>query len=329
MNWLKAWLAVSFRSQMFMVNDGNDDKADLIDPAKYGLENTVNVYFPTLDPRANPEDKVAGWFIKPLSERNTVSQVKDNSDGQTCDSKKQDCGILETGKLTKDDTVFILLHGNAKNRGASHRIAAYKVWQRLGYHVLTIDYRGFGDSVMNGTIGETTLVEDSKAAIKLIRDAVGTDPKLIVYGHSMGTGVAPRAVAELHKEGLARVDGVILDSPFHSLNEMFESSYMFSAADYLLDFRGIMDSIDVHFETPKWVRSLDVPVRIFHAVVDPVCPLYGAKKLVEDVKKSGKDDIDIVIWEEEGLGHIGISTTESFPKEIKRFADSVRPKKKL
>ena len=79
----------------------------------------------------------------------------------------------------------------------------------------------------------------------------------------------------------------------------------------------------------QWVRSLDVPVRIFHAVVDPVCPLYGAKKLVEDVKKSGKDDIDIVIWEEEGLGHIGISTTESFPKEIKRFADSVRPKKKL
>ena len=118
MNWLKAWLAVSFRSQMFMVNDGNDDKADLIDPAKYGLENAVNVYFPTLDPRADAEDKVAGWFIKPLSERKTVSQVKETSGGQTCDSKKQDCGILGVGKLTKDDTVFILLHGNAKVRRA-------------------------------------------------------------------------------------------------------------------------------------------------------------------------------------------------------------------
>lgn len=58
-----------------------------------------------------------------------------------------------------------------QNRGASHRIAEYKVWQRLGYHVLTIDYRGYGDTVMNGTIGETTLVEDSKAAIKLVRQA--------------------------------------------------------------------------------------------------------------------------------------------------------------
>lgn len=114
MNWLKAWLAVGFRSQMFMVNDGNDDKANLIDPANYGLENAINVYFPSLDPRAHAEDKVAGWFIKPLSERKTVSQVRDKSEGQTCDSKKQDCGILEIGKLTKDDTVFILLHGNAK-----------------------------------------------------------------------------------------------------------------------------------------------------------------------------------------------------------------------
>ena len=76
----------------------------------------------------------------------------------------------------------------------------------------------------------------------------------------MGTGVAPRAVAELHRDGVARVDGLILDSPFHSFNEMFESSYMFSAIDYVLDIRGIMNSIDIHFETPKVNR---VEYRLF------------------------------------------------------------------
>ena len=168
-----------------------------------------------------------------------------------------------------------------------------------------------------------------------------------MYGHSMGTGVAPRAVNEMNKKGSsATVDGLILDSPF-LLSEMFESSYFFSAADYLFDIKGFLNSIDVHFETPKvknilgnlgnispsfafqWVSSLDIPVRIFHAVVDQVAPLQGAKKLLEKVKKSGKDDIDIVIWEEEGLGHIGISKTESFPKEIKRFADSVQRRRKV
>ena len=44
---------------------------------------------------------------------------------------------------------------------------------------------------------------------------------------------------------------------------------------------------------------------------------------MEDVKTAGKENIDLVIWEEEGLGHIGISTTKTFPQEIKRFADMV------
>ena len=37
-----------------------------------------------------------------------------------------------------------------QNRGASHRIAAYKRFQGQGYHTLTLDYRGWGDSVMAG-----------------------------------------------------------------------------------------------------------------------------------------------------------------------------------
>ena len=68
--------------------------------------------------------------------------------------------------------MYVLIASYQQNRGASHRLAEYKVWQRLGYYVLTIDYRGYGDTIMNGTLSETTLVEDSKAAIKLIRHAI-------------------------------------------------------------------------------------------------------------------------------------------------------------
>ena len=55
------------------------------------------------------------------------------------------------------------------------------MWQRLGYHVLTIDYRGYGDTVMIGTLGETTLVEDSKAAIKLVRQAYQSNMIQVEY----------------------------------------------------------------------------------------------------------------------------------------------------
>ena len=81
-------------------------------------------------------------------------------------------------ELSDQDCVFILLHGNGRNRGAAHRVAAYKVWQSLGCYTLTVDYRGYGDSVMLQPLNETTLVEDAKAAIKFIRDIVGDKPKV-------------------------------------------------------------------------------------------------------------------------------------------------------
>ena len=76
--------------------------------------------------------------------------------------------------VNKKDLVVTIF----QNRGASHRIAAYKIFQSVGCDTLTMDYRGYGDSVMSGTINETTVVEDAKAAIKFIRDNVGDKAKV-------------------------------------------------------------------------------------------------------------------------------------------------------
>ena len=45
------------------MNNGNEDKEDLVYPGKYGLDNTVNVYFQSLDTRAS-QDRIGGWIIK-------------------------------------------------------------------------------------------------------------------------------------------------------------------------------------------------------------------------------------------------------------------------
>ena len=85
---------------------------------RYGLEHTRNLYFPSLSGPA--EDRVAGWLVQPGG--TTLARTKQA--GETCSAGPgQECG------LEHQDTVFILLHGNAKNRGASHRIAAYKIFQ--------------------------------------------------------------------------------------------------------------------------------------------------------------------------------------------------------
>ena len=113
--WFSAWFGALLKSYLFMVNDGNDDKDDLINPAKYGLENTENVYFPSLD-RREEGDRLGAWFNKPVpaTQEDRVTASAPGEDSCSSDGCA-DHGRLTVGKPSKADTVFILLHVNAKN----------------------------------------------------------------------------------------------------------------------------------------------------------------------------------------------------------------------
>lgn len=37
--------------------------------------------------------------------------------------------------------VFVYMHGNSGNRGSSHRVELYKLFQKLDFHVICFDYR--------------------------------------------------------------------------------------------------------------------------------------------------------------------------------------------
>ena len=109
-------------------------------------------------------------------------------------------------------------------------------------------------------------MEDAKAAIRFIRDNVGPLPKvfnflgkhtllsslpllqLFIYGHSMGTGVSGHAAAEAMDKGLGRVDGVIIDSPFHSFKRALESASFISQ---YFDVQALMEAIDIEFDNVK------------------------------------------------------------------------------
>jgi hypothetical protein len=47
-----------------------------------------------------------------------------------------------------------------------------------------------------------------------------------------------------------------------------------------------------------------------------VCSISGSEQIVEDAKMSGKSNIKLIRFKEEGLGHIGISKHPDFPKVI-------------
>ena len=153
------------------------------------------------------------------------------------------------------------------------------------------------------------LHQDAIAAIRMVRANVGEEAKLILYGHSMGTGIASHATAVCQAEG-TRVDGILLDSPFHSMRYALTNSAFGRGLNYVFNLEQFMEDIHVVFDTPKVIvvdfqtllqhlASLPmVPVRVFHAVVDQVCPIEATRHLVEELIAGGKTNIDLVEWDQ-------------------------------
>lgn len=100
-------------------------------------------------------------------------------------STQKDFLYEEILRKTKDPIV-LYLHGNTGTRANGHRIELYKTLQKLGYHVIALDYRGFGDSSPQSPT-ERGCVSDSLSAYIYVKNL--TSNPLYVYGHSLGNSL--------------------------------------------------------------------------------------------------------------------------------------------
>ncbi|XP_055757915.1 lysophosphatidylserine lipase ABHD12-like isoform X2 [Salvelinus fontinalis] len=82
--------------------------------------------------------------------------------------------------------IIIYLHGNGGTRAASHRVGLIRVLSAIGYHVLALDYRGFGDSTGEPT--EVGLTTDALYLYQWVKARSGSS-LVVLWGHSLGTGL--------------------------------------------------------------------------------------------------------------------------------------------
>ncbi|KAG7280317.1 hypothetical protein CRUP_026858 [Coryphaenoides rupestris] len=76
--------------------------------------------------------------------------------------------------LLSPHPVILYLHGNAGTRGGDHRVQLYKVLSSFGYHVVTFDYRGWGDS--DGSPSEGGMTADSLFVYHWLKDTIQQKP---------------------------------------------------------------------------------------------------------------------------------------------------------
>jgi alpha-beta hydrolase superfamily lysophospholipase len=121
---------------------------------------------------------------------------------------------LWLGQARADAPVLLYLHGARWDvRSSAHRI---RRMHELGFAVLGIDYRGFGQS-SPGLPSETLALEDAQAAWLWLATQ-HPQAKRYVFGHSLGGAIAVRLAGEVDDAA-----GLIVEGGFPSIAELVKT----------------------------------------------------------------------------------------------------------
>lgn len=154
-----------------------------------------------------------------------------------------------------DDTepVVLYLHGNGGNIG--YRTARFAQISRFGWGALLMEYRGFGGNP--GAPSESGLTLDARAAYDALRGLGIPSHRIVIWGESLGTGLAVRLATEV------KVGAVLLESPYTSIAAVAKQKYPFVPVDWLLRDR---------FELLDRVSAVVAPVLVMTGGRDLVVP---------------------------------------------------------
>ncbi len=169
---------------------------------------------------------------------------------------------------TTDTAAFWVLvcHGNAGNIS----LALRQDWARAilgeGVGVVSFDYRSFGASD-NGPLDEEGLYDDAQDIYDwMVAERHIAKDRIIIYGHSLGSGVATHLAARTEAAGL------ILEGAFTSVPDVGASHYWYLPVKLLAGER---------FASVERIDSIAMPKLMLHASDDTVIPFVFGQRLFD------------------------------------------------
>ena len=165
-------------------------------------------------------------------------------------------------KNLKKFKTLIFFHGNAGE--LSNRIYKLNELNKLDVNILLISWRGFSGN--EGLPTEENLYEDAEAAIKWLNSKGVENNKIILYGESLGTGVA----VEIGKKNI--FNSIILESPFTSMESAAKIYYPYLPVKLLLKDK---------YDSISKIKRITTPILIMHGKKDDIVPFSMGKELFE------------------------------------------------
>jgi fermentation-respiration switch protein FrsA (DUF1100 family) len=158
--------------------------------------------------------------------------------------------------------VIAYFHGNGGHIG--YRAERLRCFAREGYGVLLAEYRGYAGNP--GTPCEAGLYADAEAALAFLAVQKIAPSRLVLWGESLGSGVAVYLAA---KHPIA---GVILEAPFTSVCAAAQHHYSFLPAAFLVRDR---------FDSLSRIGQIGAPLLVLHGERDMIVPVKHGRALLD------------------------------------------------
>lgn len=155
--------------------------------------------------------------------------------------------------------VVIYFQGNAGTLDL--RAARFEWLLADGTGLLALSYRGYGGST--GKPSEQGLIADARAAYDFTAARYPPE-RIVVWGESLGTGVAVALAAE------QKIGALILDAPFTSTGDVGAAAYPFAPVRWL-----IKDA----FRSDERIARVKAPLLIIHGERDAIVPIVFGERL--------------------------------------------------
>lgn len=195
---------------------------------------------------------------------------------------------------------IVMFPGNGGSlRGHRYRIQHF-MDARMG--VLLLAYRGYSGN--GGAPHEQGLYQDARAALDWLQARAVTGESIVLYGVSLGSGVATRMAAE------RSMGAVVLEAPYTSVADVAAARLPIVPVHWLLRDR---------FDSLSRIAALTEPLLVMHGDSDSVIPQALGRRLYDaaNVPKEG-------FWPR-GVGHNDLFDRGGFDAALDFIERSVKP----
>ena len=170
-------------------------------------------------------------------------------------------GWFHNKDLKKFKTI-VYFHGNAgKLENRIHKLNHFK---NMDVNFLIIAWRGFSGN--EGKPSEKGLYDDGNSAILWLKNLGLKESDIILYGESLGTGVATELAQNKNFAGL------VLETPFTSMIEAAKNFYPYIPVGLLLRDK---------YKNDKKIKNINIPILVMHGEADQIVPFWMGKKIYE------------------------------------------------